>query len=1045
MFTKIIDFSMTNRHGLLLFLVFAMALAGFSLQKLNLDSFPEVSNIQVSINTESPGLGAEEIEKLITFPIESVMYSLPDVQNVRSISKAGLSIVTVVFNDSVDLYFARQLVFERLQQAKAMIPNGVGTPNMGPNTSGLGQVFQYTLSSNDPAKFNTSQLRSLNDWVIKLLLMPVDGITDVLSFGGDVKQYQVNIDPDKLLNFDVSLADIEQSLLQNNRNAGGWYMERGQEQLLIRGIGWISDQQQAIHDIENIAIKNQQSTSVLIKDVAQVVIGGEIRQGAVTLSVRNQDASISSKGEVVAGIILKRMGADTQATIDEVRERVNMIKMALPKEVTFNVVYDQGSLIDAAVNTVTSALLQAFIFIIIILGLFLMNLTATLLVLISIPISIFFALAIMSAYGMSANLMSLGGLAVAIGILVDGSVVMVENILKKINTSPKANLSQTIRCAALEVVKPIVFSTLIILLVFTPLFSFEGVEAKLFTPMAISIMLAVFMAMLMAIIFVPILAIYVFKKSKPERASLLMILSLKIYQKSLASALMHPKIIVLIAATLLISALLLLPKLGSEFVPELEEGTLNIRVTLASSASLNTALMVAPQLEAIILQFPETNYALSRIGRPEIGGDPEPVSNIEIYVGLKPVSQWTSASNRLALQQLMEEKLAEFPGLLFTFSQPIATSVDELLSGVKAQLAIKLFGTDLTILQQQANIMAEIIKSVEGTTSVALESQGNENQLIIRPKREQLSRYGLSVDDVMNMVEIGIGGKQAGQIIEGNERYDIYIRLTKASRSHINAIKNLPIHVSHGNQKGALLTLQDVANVTFESGISQVRRDNVQRRVVVQANIIGRDMGSVVHDIQSALTEQLKLPVGYSFEIAGQFENQQRAQKKLSIVIPLSLLLIGILLFFAFNSLAQTFLIMINIPLAMVGGIISLWLFGHYLSVPSAIGFITLFALAVLNGVVMVENINQKIKQGIALNNAVYQGASERLRPVLMTALTTALGLIPMLLSEGIGSEIQKPLATVIVGGLLTSTLLTLFVIPVLFQHFKLIPTECSK
>lgn len=1038
MFTKLIDFSMANRHALLLLFILMGIFAGIKLQSLNLDSFPEVSNIQVSINTESPGLGAEEVEKLITFPIESVMYSLPDVKNVRSISKPGLSIVTVVFKDSVDLYFARQLVFERLQQAQTMIPDGVGIPSMGPNTSGLGQVFQYTLSSNDAQQYDASRLRSLNDWVIKLLLMPVDGVTEVLSFGGHVKQYQVNVEPHGLQNFDVSLTDVQQALQRNNRNAGGWYLERGQEQLLIRGVGWISDQQQAITDIENIAIKTLGSHSVFIKDVAQVKIGGEIRQGAVTLSVRNSDNSITTKGEVVAGIILKRMGADTQATIDGVRDRVKMIQQALPDDVQFDVIYDQGSLINAAVNTVSSALVQAFVFIIVIIGLFLMNLTATLLVLLSIPISIVFALAIMSAYGMSANLMSLGGLAVAIGMLVDGSVVMVESILKKLQAIPHKSLKNIIREGALDVAKPIVFSTMIVLIVFIPLFSFEGVEAKLFTPMAISIMLAVFIAMIIAIVFVPILALYVFKTRKTQRDSPLMRYSLLGYQKTLATALQHPKAIMFAAAILLMGALITLEKLGSEFVPELEEGTMNIRVTLSSSASLTTALSVAPKLEQIILQFPETNYALSRIGRPEIGGDPEPVSNIEIYVGLKPLSQWTSAPNRLALQALIEEKLADFPGLLFTFSQPIATSVDELLSGVKAQLAIKLFGSDLSVLQTHAKNMSEIIESVAGTTAVALESQGNETQLIIRPKRDQLSRYGLSVDDVMNLVEVGMGGTQVGQIIEGNERYDIYLRMARSSRSHINAIKNLPIHVSHITPNGAQLTLADVADVAFESGVAQVRRDNVQRRVVVQANITGRDMGSVVQDIQLALNDKLNLPVGYSYEISGQYENQLRAQNKLTMVIPMSLLMIGVLLFFAFNSLPQTLLILINVPLALVGGIFSLWVSGHYLSVPSAIGFITLFALAVLNGVVMVENINQKIRQGIALNKAVYLGASERLRPVLMTALTTALGLIPMLLSQGIGSEIQKPLATVIVGGLLTSTILTLFVIPVLFQYFKL-------
>jgi len=1042
MLNHLIKLAVTHRLLMIIALIVLVVSSIFVIPKLNLDAFPDVTNVQVAINTEAPGLAAEEVEQLITFPIESLMYALPNVEQVRSVSKTGLSGVTVVFAEGVDIYFARQLVFERLQSAKEIIPAGSGIPEIGPNTSGLGQVYQYLLSAKPDSGFDVVQLRSLNDWLVKLLLMPIDGVTDVLSFGGSVKQYQVNINPSRLLAYQVDQQMVMSALESNNQNAGGWYLKRGQEQLVIRGVGWLSAGINGIEEIKQIPIKTVAGTVIKVSDVADVVFGSEIRQGAATMSKRAADGSVTQLGEVVTGIVLKRLGANTKSTIDGIKQRQEMINQALPQGVKFEVIYDQAELVEQAISTVINALLFAFVLIVIILMLFLMDFSATFLVLISIPISIGIALMVMAWLGLSANLMSLGGLAVAIGMLVDGSVVMVENIVNRLSaeqgkykiTGEIATAKQdTLIIGAVEqVAKPVLFATIIILVVFLPLFSFEGVEAKLFQPMAISIMIAIVSALIVALFVVPALAVYMFNKDYKIKKVVWFAWLEKHYKSSLQWSLLNSRWVISLAISLVMAAMFLVPKLGTEFVPELEEGTLNIRVTLAPSANLDTALTVAPKLEKLLLTFPEVNYALSRIGRPELGGDPEPVNNIEIYLGLKDKKYWSSATSRFELQSLMETKLEQFPGLLFTFSQPIATRVDELLSGVKAQLAIKLFGADLDVLADKGQEIEQAIKSVAGSKDVALEQVVGEAQLIIKPKRQQLSRYGLSVEDVMTVVRDGLGGAKAGQIIQGNERYDIYARFADEYRQNMQTINDIRLQ----SPTGAWVRLADVATVEISSGPPQIRRDDVQRRVVIQANVQGRDMGSVVADIRQVIADKVSLPSGYSVVIGGQFESQQRAQNALMVVIPLSLLLIALLLFFAFSSLSQTLLILINVPLAVIGGIFALYFTEQYLSVPSSVGFITLFGVAVLNGVVMVESINQRISQGETINNAVFNGASSRLRPVLMTAITSALGLIPMLLSQGIGAEIQKPLATVIVGGLVTATLLTLFVLPSLYLRF---------
>lgn len=1047
MLEKIVDFAIKNRLLVVLGLLVVIVWAWFALPKLKLDAFPDVTNVQVQVNTESPGLASKEVEQLITYPIEAVMYALPDVEEVRSISKTGLSVITVVFKDGTNIYFAREQVFQQLQKAKDSIPNGVGVPEIGPNTSGLGWVFQYILTSDNSALYDVTKLRSINDWIVKLQLLPVDGITDILSFGGKVKQYQVQLNPQKMLSYLTTTDEIVKAIKSSNRNAGGWYLEEGNQQLVIRGEGWLRSGKEGLKEILNIPIKNVHGTVVHISDVAEVAMAPEIRQGAVSMKTRKKDGKISNLGEVVTGIVLKRIGANTKTTIDSIKDRLPTIQKTLPKGVKIQTVYDQAVLVNKAVSTIVKALVEAFVLIIIVLFLFLVNIRATLLVLLSIPISITLALIVMSQWGMSANLMSLGGLTIAIGMIVDGSVVMLENIFKKIslnNISNKHNQESSnklnterfyidkIQEAAREVARPVFFAVVIIIVVFAPVFSLQGVEAKLFHPMAQTLVIAMFASLLVALIVIPALATYVFRNGVSNKKSAIFDPIEIRYKKYLNKALENSKTLASSALVLFLLSMFLLAFTGTEFVPQLEEGTLNIRTTLAPSVNLPTALKVANHLEKVLMKFPEVTYVSSRVGRPEVGGDPEPVSNIELYVGLKPIKSWISATNRQSLQDLMKQKMNVFPGLLFSFSQPIATRVDELLSGVKSQLAIKLFGPDLDVLNTLGKKIESVVKGVRGTKDVAIEQITGESQLVIKPNRSALMRYGISVGQVMSLVSNEIGGQKAGQIIKGNERYDIYVRLAKEYRNSVESISNLILQSASGNW----VKLKSVASINIEIGPPQIRRDDVQRRVVIQTNVEGRDMGGVVSEVKNKINNKLKLPSGYHVSYGGQFKNQERALSRLVIVVPISLALIFILLYFAFHSAGKALLIMVNVPLALIGGIIALYFSNQYLSVPSSIGFIALFGIAVLNGVVLLNAINQNLNAGMELQKAVYVGAISRLRPVLLTAITTFFGLLPMLLAKGVGSEIQRPLATVVIGGLFSSTILTLFILPSLSRIF---------
>ena len=1031
MINKIIEAAIRQRVLVVLAAIGILIYGGFSALRLNLDAFPDVTNIQVVVNTEAPGLAAAEVEKLITFPVETVMSGLPGLHQVRSISKTGLSVVTIVFNDDIDTYFARQQVEQRLATAKERIPNGLGNPELGPITTGLGQIYKYVLIG---PNLDTMELRAINDWFVKFQLRTVPGVTDVLSFGGAVRQYQVQVDPTRLISYGLTMADVKAALKNNNSNAGGWYLESRQEQLVVRGEGLIRGGRDGITDVENVVLKSVDGVPVYVRDVAEVEYGAEIRQGAV---------SKDGNGEIVMGVVLQLKGANTNNVITNIRAKIQELQRTLPEGVKIEPVYDQADLIQKAVTTVTEALGEAAVLIVVILFLFLWNVRSALVVLSSIPLSMLMAIIMMRAYGLSANLQSLGGLAIGIGMMVDGSLVMVENIVRHL-AEPHGrgrSLSYRVAHAAEEVGQPIFFAVLIIVVVFLPLFTLQGVEGKLFSPMAFVVAFAMLGSLVVALTIVPVLASIVFGGQFSERDSFLVRATKRVYSPVLEFALRSRFIIVGAALLSLAASVAVVPFLGTEFVPELAEGTLSIRVTTNPSISIDEALRTGAAMERKLKRYPEVTYAISQIGRPELGGDPEGLNNNEIWVGLKPQAEWTTASTREEFVKILSKDLGEFPGVALNFSQPIANRVEELLSGVRAQLAIKLFGEDLGVLQEKGREIEAIIKNTPGAADVQTEQISGEAQVVIKADRDEVARHGLNVADVMDVVSTAIGGETVTNILDGQRRFAVYLRVAEAYRSDVEAIGNLWVT----NKDGLNIPLSRVANISIVEGAPTISREDAQRRIVIQANIRGRDLGGFVEEAQRTIAEKVKLPSGYFITWGGQFENQQRAQRTLMIVVPICLGLIFLLLYLSFGSMSNALLIILNVPFAMIGGVFALWISGQFLSVPSAVGFIALFGVAVLNGVVMVSYFNQLIAEGKPVEEAVITGAMLRLRPVLMTATVASLGLIPLLLSTGIGSEVQRPLATVVIGGLITSTLLTLVVLPVLYSWFPASPRQLER
>lgn len=1026
MIDRIIEFSLKNRLVVTLLALVVVGAGVISLGRLPIDAFPDVTPVLVQVFTESPGLAPEEVEQLVTYPVEVAMNGLPDIAEVRSISMFGLSAVNIYFEDDVDIYFARQLVLERLQAARGEIPEGYGEPTLGPITSGLGQVYQYTVEG---PGLTEMELRTLEDWVVRFNLRTVPGVTEVLSFGGNVKQYQVHIDPTALLQYDVTLDEVMAALRANNRSVGGSYIVHDAEEYLVRGIGLAGD----LEAIRTIVLDTRgDGTPLHVGDVAEVDLGPEIRRGAVTKD---------GKGEVVAGIVLKLIGENTSQVIERVKDKVAEVNRALPEGVRVVPFYDQADLVERAVATVTDALLEGGILVIAVLFLFLGDVRSALIVTSTLPLSLLLAFILMNQFGIGANLMSLGGLAIGIGMMVDGGVVMVENIYRHLSDARHKAAEESgggagfheararlVRRAAQEVARPIVFAIVIIIVVFLPLFTLEGVEGKLFKPMAFTVSFAMVGSLLFSLTVIPVLSSF-FLKGGSEDDTWIMQRLRGPYGRLLEFSMRRRRAVAVGAVALLLASLALFPFLGTEFVPALEEGSVLVRITFAPSTGLDEAILAANRMEGMVMERfggREVETAVSKIGRAEVGGDPEPVNNVEMFLALGPDEEWRYGS-KAELVEAMEETLSRYPGVLLNFSQPIATRVDELLSGVRAQLAIKIFGEDLDVLRTTADEITRIVQQIEGAADVQAEQVSGQPQLQIVVDRAAIARYGINVDRVLEAVEVAVGGETAGQVFEGQRRFDIFVRLQEPYRKDLEAVSSILIP----SPSGANLPLGQLAQLREIIGPKQISREASQRRIVVQANVRGRDMGGFVEEAQQRVAEQVDLPPGYIVQWGGQFENQRRAMRRLSIIVPVTVALIFLLLFFSFESLPLAALIILNVPFGLIGGIVGLWLSGQYLSVPASVGFIALFGVAVLNGVVMVSYIDDIRKRtGVSATEAATKGAHLRLRPVLMTALVASLGLVPLLFSTGAGSEVQRPLAVVVVGGLVTSTLLTLLLLP---------------
>lgn len=1031
MVNRLIELALRQRFVVVLFAVVLVGAGVYSLARLPIDAFPDVTNIQVQVFTEAPGLAPVEVEKLVTFPVESVMNGLPGVTQVRSLSKFGLSIVTVVFTDQTDIYFARQLVLERLQAARERIPEGLGTPEMGPISTGMGQILMYVMEDKHTRLRNLTpeeqnaclmDLRTVHDWMVKPQLRTVPGITDIISFGGLVKQYHVLVDPDKLTALHIHLRDVFEALAKNNANAPGGFIDHHAEQYIVRGVGMIK----TLGDIRNIILAAEDGTPIRVRDVADVIVGPEVRQGAVTMNGR---------GEVVSAIVLQLKGENSRAVIGRATEKITAINKTLPKGVRVKTYYDQADLVEKCIATVRDALLEGGVLVVLVLVLFLGNLRSALIVALNIPLSVLICFILMQRYGLSANLMSLGGLAIGIGMLVDGSVVMVENIFRHLAESEeeRRDIQGIVASAAREVGQPIVFAIAIIIVVFLPLFTLQGIEGKMFKPMAFTISFAMLGSLVLALTLAPALCSLLLRGRVREWENPILRGIREAYLPLLRIAMRHRPLTVSLAVAALVGSLLLVPRLGSEFLPELDEGSLMIRGTTLPSISLNEAVKIGTRLERLVLSFPEVESVVSKIGRDEVGGCPEDVNNDEILVMLKPRSQWKTAKTKEALVEAMNRKLSTMPGVALNFSQPIATRVDELISGVRAQIAIKLFGEDLDTLAVKAEEIEHVISSVPGVADLAVEKVAGSAMLQIEVDRTAIARYGINVEDVQEMVETAIGGKAASQVIEGEKRLDLFVRLPKGVREDVDRINNLWVS-SPGDEH---IPLSQLSRIELTEGPVFINRENAQRRIAIQCNVRGRDMGSLVAEAQRKVAAKVELPPGYHLEWGGQFENQRRAMATLSVVVPVTLFLIFLLLFMSFGVLRHAGLIILNVPFALVGGILALYLRGMHLSVSASVGFIALFGVAVLNGVVMVSCFNQLRREGASVEDVVLRGVHLRLRPVLMTALVASLGLLPMMFTSGTGSEIQKPLATVVVGGLVSSTLLTLVVLPTLYHWFE--------
>jgi len=1020
MLSSLITLSLKFRLLVIVLFLAAMGYGVMAFRSVPVDAFPDVTPVQVNIYTEASGLAAEDIEKLFTVPVESSMAGLPNVEQIRSMSLAGLSYISVNFTDNTNIYLARQWVGEKLQEIGDLLPAGYSPPVLGANSSGLGQVYWYTLDAGDSGLSNM-ELRTLQEWTIRMILKTVPGVDDVVSWGGEEKQYQVTLDPDKMAQYGITLADVLPVLAGNNRQAGGQSINIGEEQYLVRGYG----QLESVSDIAGLRIKNAGDQPVYIRDIARVEFTPTVRAGAVTQNGQ----------EVVMGMVLARINENASLVVNGVKDKIaNVVNTLLPEGVSLNAVYDRTDLVELALNTAQSALLEGAILVAIVLFLFLGELRSAVIVIITLPGSMLLAFIMMQYFGLSANLMSLAGLAIGTGMMVDGAVVMVENIHRRlaINHASGVKHSFTLQIleAAREVAAPVAFAILIIVVVFTPLLTLDGLEGKLFRPMALTISFAMLGSLILSLTVVPVFSSLWLKPAHENETRIVRWISAG-YQPLLSLVLSHRKWTIGVTATALLLSLALFPFLGKSFMPQLQEGNLMFRVTSIPSTSLDSTLSLSRKVaDDIRGQFPEVKDVVATIGRAE-KGETADVNSMEILLTMAPKDSWPEdiSYEQLArnIQAVLEQK---YPGALFSATQPIQMRVDELISGIRATLALKIYGPDSATLDRLSQQIQTTLATIAGVEELSTESSKGKPQVVIRVDREKAAGYGVNTSDIMDVVESGIGGASISTITEGTARFDLVTRFSSAYRDSVSAIGAIPLR----GATGQLISLSQVADIELAEGYAFLRREGLQRYVVLQMEVEGRDIDGFVQEASQAIAKNNPLPEGYWSSWGGAFENQQRAMGKLAVILPLTIGLIFILLYTAFGTLRHAALIMANVPFAMTGGVLSLFLSGQYMSVPSSVGFIAVFGVSMLNGIVMVSFFNELRQQGASIRDAVRLGAVQRLRPVLITATVAILGLIPMLLSSGVGAEVQRPLATVVVGGLLTSTALTLLLLPLFYE-----------
>ncbi len=1012
----------------LVVLVVAAALLAFGLnaaRKLSVDAFPDVTNVQVQIATEAPGRSPEEVERFVTAPVEVAMTGLPALMEMRSLNKPGLSLITLVFSDATDVYFARQLVLERLIEIGARLPVGV-TPVLGPVSTALGEVYQYTLERPDDGKreltrAELTERRTAQDWVVRPLLRSIPGVAEINSTGGHVKQYQVLVDPDRLRYFKVSIHDVWQALARNNANSGGGVLPQRAEQYLVRGIGLVRN----LDDIRDIVLKEVGGTPVYVRDVAEVTLGEEVRHGAMIKDGHT---------EAVGGVVMMIRAGNAKEVVGRVKARVAEINARgmLPGGLQVVPYYDRSELVDAALWTVVKVLLEGVLFVVVVLVLFLGDLRSSLIVVATLVLTPLATFIVMNRYGISANLMSLGGLAIAIGLMVDGSVVVIENAYAQLGQRPGEPRARVIFESVREVATPVVFGVGIIILVFLPLMTLSGMEGKMFAPLAYTIAIALAISLVLSLTLTPALASFLLKGGAEHDTWLIAALK-RPYLALLQLALANRKRTVGVAVALFVATLALVPFLGTAFIPEMKEGSISPSMDRVPNISLDESIQMEKEAMRRTMEVPGVKSAVSRLGRGESAADPAGPNESDPIVSLKPRSEWPSGWTQDDIAAAILDKLRTMPGVQLVMAQPISDRVDEMVTGVRSDVAVKVFGDDLEVLRAKANEIARVAGTVRGVRDMRVERTGGQQYLTIAIDRQAIARQGLNVSDVQDVIETAVGGKVATEIYEGERRFQAVVRLPERLRDSVAEIRAITLTAPSGAQ----VALDSLAKIEVADGPAQVSRESAKRRIVIGINVKDRDLGGFVAELQAAVGAQVPMPEGYYLVWGGQFENLERALGHLKVIVPVTIAAIFFLLFLLFNSLRFAALIITVLPFASIGGIIGLAVTGEYLSVPASVGFIALWGIAVLNGVVLVSYIRKLRDEGLALLEAVVEGAIHRFRPVMMTATVAMLGLIPFLFADGPGSEVQRPLAIVVIGGLITSTLLTLVVVPALYGYFE--------